>query len=103
MKEQQFNDLEKLADELKEEFPRSKLTDLLKLKTFDEWVPLIGKKAKSSAYYDLKISSGDTLTDEYVEQARLTIREEIALGGYRLADWLVHNLGARSPAEEVSE
>ena len=100
--EKKYDKLMVIADEVLEEFPRSKLNDQLKLKTFDEWVESIGKKAKKDVYQDLNLHSGDKITDEYLAQAQLIVREELALGGYRLADWLVLHLGKSTPTEEVS-
>ena len=58
-----------------------------------------GVKAQHDAYYDLKIHSGDTLSDEYVQHAQQTVRQQLALGGYRLADWLMGVFGKKATLE----
>lgn len=98
-----YDRLQGYADEVTEEYSRDSLKSELKLKTFDDWVQEGGQKAKEQAYWNRQIDSGDTLPDEYVEQAQDLVRKQFALGGYRLADYLVGVLGAKSPAVEVSE
>lgn len=70
MKETDYKKLEGYANELMAEHPRSSFVSELSKKSVDEWIKEGGDKARSSAYWNLKIKSGDTLSDQYVSQAQ---------------------------------
>ena len=101
--ESKFDRLQVIAEEVTTDYPRSHFSTELKRKTFDEWVDEIGHKARTDAYGDLSFPTGSTLTEEYVAKAQETVKSEMALGGYRLADWLVQNLGFGEEADLVSQ
>lgn len=102
--ESNYDKLQGIAKEVTELFPRTELKEEMKRTTFEEWIQEGGDKAHHNAYYDLKMKSGDTLTDEYVEQAQKLVKQQIALGGYRLADWFMALYGkSNDSAEEVSQ
>jgi hypothetical protein len=63
--------LQGYAENVTAEFPRGSadLKTEMTHKTFDSWIDESGEKAKTSAYFNLEIHSGDTITDEYLEQA----------------------------------
>ena len=93
--EASYQKLQGYAQNLTAEYPRSSLVSELNKKTVDEWVNEGGEKARTSAYWNQKIKSGDTLSDQYVTQGQNMARKQLALGGYRLADWLMEIYGKK--------
>lgn len=78
------------------QWPREKLQDELKQKSFEEWARESSKHAYEVSYDLLNLHNNDTITTEYEQKARLLIDHQIALGGYRLADALTEMLGGKS-------
>lgn len=102
--ESTYERLQGYAEEITTEFSRDAVSaELKKHSDFDGWVIEGGEKALSSAYENQELKSGDTITDEYLEQSQKMVQRQIALGGYRLADWLVTVLGAKKAPVTVSE
>lgn len=104
LSESNYDKLQGIAKEVTELYPRSELVEEMKRTTFESWIEEGGEKAHHNAYYDLKMKSGDTLTDEYVEQAQDLVKKQFALGGYRLADWFINLYGkSNDDSVEVSQ
>jgi hypothetical protein len=87
--EKKFKKLEQIAHRITEDWPRSKVKDSLALTQWDEWLEESHEYAIHFAYDDLKLQSGDKITDEYLETARDVVNHQLAVAGYRLADFLI--------------
>ena len=104
LSESNYDKLQGWASDITGNFTRDDVSaELKKYTDFDGWVLEGGEKAESSAYMHQELKSGDTLSDEYVEQSQQMVLRQIALAGYRLSDWLVTTLGAKKSVEVGSE
>lgn len=83
-----YERLQGYAANITEVHNRSTLKTELKVKSFEDWCKESGKHALETAYDNLNLKSGDTITEEYDNAARELIDKQLALGGYRLADSL---------------
>lgn len=91
--------IEQLAQSFTDEFPRSALQDKLNEKNVTKWTIDCFRDAVESAYNPLR---ADMVIDEpYQTQAYATIRRNIALGGYRIADLLFDVLSREVPSNEA--
>lgn len=92
MSDKDLEKLQAIANTVTTKWTREALKEELKKKNFNDWAAESNKLAFEFAYDSLKLHSGDTLTAQYTERARILIDHQIALGGYRLADALVEML-----------
>ena len=92
--------LEQIAKNLTTEFPRSALQDRLSKTNVTQWSIDCYLDAVERAYKPLRTDF--VLDESYQQQAYDTMRRNIALGGYRLADILysVLRLEAQSPVAQ---
>lgn len=81
-----FDYLLNIAKELMEEFPRNKFRDRLADTKFENW-SLEGSALAEKVAYD-SIEPYTTPSQEYIDRGFAVVKEQLALGGYRLTDVL---------------
>lgn len=95
-----FEYLNGVVNDLMEEFPREKLKDKLAVTSHEDW-SLEGLELAKSVAYD-SIKPGDKPSPEYIDKAFQVVRQQLALGGYRLAD-ILKRLRVEQPSMVLSQ
>lgn len=85
-----FDYLDAAAKDLMTRYDRTKLKDKLAIKERKKWIMESKQLSKDFAY---AIKRGETITGDYVKKATPVIEEQLAVGGFRLADILIESLG----------
>lgn len=86
LEEDDFNYLMEMAKQIMEEFPRPNLNAQLEESDLEKW-SLEGLDIAEKVVYN-SLKPGDTPSDEYVDRGFKVVKQQLALGGYRLADIL---------------
>lgn len=85
--EKEWGQIEGFASNLTSEFTRSKVSHRLKSLKFSDWAEESNNVAKQYVYTGIEPNA--TPSKEYMERGRAAINEQLAVGGYRLADILI--------------
>ena len=95
-----FEYLTEIAEEIVGEYSREKLTSQLNKKNVDEWTTEGVSLAEEYAYNG--IQPGDKPTQEYIDRGFAIVKQQLALGGYRLTD-LLKSLTLDAPKYVLNE
>lgn len=97
--ENEWNTLSAIAANLTATFPRSKVSSRVAILDERVWAQESNKIAKEAVYDGIEV--GATPSAAYISRGRAVINEQLAVGGYRLADLMLSLRHAS--AEEVAE
>lgn len=97
----EWNLLGDFAANLTSQFPRSKVADRVKILDDRVWATESNKIAKEVVYDGIEPDS--TPSAEYLARGRQVVNEQLAVGGYRLADLMLslHHASATSVVETL--
>ncbi len=95
--EDHYKYLSDTTDSIMTEFTREKLKDLLAKKSIADWTADAKELSVNYAYKDIEYEGAPS--DEYITKGFVIVKQQLALGGYRLADALIDifNSGNRAP------
>ena len=80
--------LNKLADDITDEFTRKSLMEQLAKKWPSQWADDAAKLAAEYAYTGIEVDG--TPSEKYIKKGYQVVKQQLALGGYRLADTLIN-------------
>ena len=76
------------SEKISKKYPRKYFNDIIVNKNRVDWITESYKKAVKHAYNPLLEANTTEINQNYVDQSFKIMEEQIALGGYRLADFL---------------
>ena len=87
LSDKDWDTLSKIVQNIIEEYPRSKYEDRIKILDERKWAKESNEISKQFVYDGIK--SGDTPSQDYIDRGRHVINEQLAIAGYRLADYII--------------
>ncbi|CAI2376074.1 unnamed protein product [Moneuplotes crassus] len=97
--DEEWNLLGKYSDDIKSEYPRSRVDKRVKVLDEREWAKESNKIATEVVYADIEPNT--TPSEEYITRGREVVNEQLAVAGYRLADLMLQLRHYVSEGEEV--
>ena len=97
----QWEENGQIAANITSQFPRSKVEARLNILNVKAWADESYELSKNTVYDSISINS--TPTDEYIARGRRVVNEQLAVGGYRLADVMqkLHHKRYNSTIEQL--
>ncbi|CAI2376743.1 unnamed protein product [Moneuplotes crassus] len=98
LSDDEWTSIGEFADSIMKMYPRESVQARVDITDPRVWAKESFNLAKEVVYSDLK--SGDKITPEYLKIGRKAVNEQLAVGGYRLADALL-NLAQKRYSESI--
>lgn len=101
LSDRQWDQMTHIVHDLTEAYPRSKVEQRVKILDERKWAQEMYDISKNYVYNGIK--SGDTPTEAYIDRGRQVVNELLAVGGYRLADYMMslHHNGSDSVVSDL--
>ena len=87
MNQTEYEKISKIAANLTDSIPRSKVSDRVKILDTREWAKESHDLAENVVYKG--INPGDAPSNEYMAEGRRVVNEQLVVAGYRLADMMM--------------